>query len=91
MASHRRETLLRALDVGGDETILDGVDHDEIYLNGQDRTEFIEEAKVSVHQIVWMHGAELAEKVQVALSGPEVVAVCHPETVSVQSPVAVLS
>jgi hypothetical protein len=37
---------------------------------------------------MWMHGAELDEQVQVALSGPEVVAkggaedieACHPET-----------
>src|SRR5450759_2365217 len=87
-ASRGIENLPRALDVGGDETVLDGVDHDEIYLDGQNRTELIEEAEVSIHEIMWMHGAELDEQVQVALSGPEVVAkggaedieACHPET-----------
>jgi len=72
MASHRRETLRRALDVGGDETIPDGVD--------QDRTEFVEEAEASVHQIVWVHGAELDEQIQIALSGPKVVEAFHSET-----------
>src|SRR5450830_1654646 len=87
-ASRGIENLLRALDVGGDETVLDGVDHDEIYLDGQNRAELIEEAEVSIHEIVRMHGAELDEQVQVALSGPKVVAkggaedveACHPET-----------
>src|SRR5450756_1700650 len=87
-ASRGIENLLRALDVGGDETVLDGGDHDEIYLDGQNRAELIEEAEVSIHEIVRMHGAELDEQVQVALSGPKVVAkggaedveACHPET-----------
>src|SRR5450759_730437 len=87
-ASRGIENLLRALDVGGDETVLDGVDHDEIYLDGQNRTELVAEADVSIHEIGWMHGAELDEQVQVALTGPKVVAkggaegveACHPKT-----------
>jgi len=67
--------LMRAFD-----RLLDGVDHDEIHLDGQDRTELIEEAQSGVHQIVRMHGAELDEKVQVALSGWEFVEAFHSET-----------
>src|SRR5659263_443342 len=85
-ASRGIENLLRALDVGGDETVLDGVDHDEIYLDGQNRTELIEEAEVSIHEIVWMHGAELDEQVQVALTGPKVVAKGGAEDVEARHP-----
>src|SRR5674476_367472 len=48
-ASRGIENLLRALDVGGDETVLDGVDHHEIYLYGQNVTEFVEEAEIGIH------------------------------------------
>src|SRR5450756_1513928 len=85
-ASRDIENLLRALDVGCDETVLDGVDHDEIYLDGQNRTELIEEAEVSIHEIVWMHGAELDEQVQVALTGPKVVAKGGAEDVEARHP-----
>jgi hypothetical protein len=36
-ASRGIEHLFRALDVGRDEAVLDGTDHDEINLDGQDR------------------------------------------------------
>src|SRR5665647_1837732 len=85
-ASRGIENLLRALDVGCDETVLDGVDHDEIYLDGQNRAELIEEAEVSIHEIVRMHGAELDEQVQVALSGPKVVAKGGAEDVEARHP-----
>src|SRR5450759_4310627 len=73
-ASHCIENLPRALDVGGDETVLDGVDHDEVDVDGQNHPEFIEEAEVGVHEVGRIHEAELDEQIQVAFSRPEVIA-----------------
>src|SRR5450759_173328 len=66
--------LLRALDVAGDVAVLDRSRHDEVDVHAKQRAELVQHVEVRLRLGVWVHGSELHEEIDVALTGTEVVA-----------------